>query len=168
MEEKFIPIDYNEKKEIEEKRQELPNNKNYNYKKVKASITHLSTPKKKNAPLLNFEFLPSLQFLSISNRKKSTSNKYKGYKIIEMNEKDKKLMYCYNYLKDNALLEGAQEIFIDFLNKKINVNIIKRIPYLLVIIDNENFVFENCSREIMFINEEEKKLQKDLYMVANA
>ena len=160
MEEKFIQIDYNEKKEITNKKQELPNCKDYNHLKVKAGRIHLTAPKKKNANILNFEFIPSLQFLSLSGKKKSTSNKYKDYKIFELNEKDKKLIYCFNYLKDNIELKGKQEIFIDYLNEKTNVNIIQRTPFLLVIIDNENFVFEKCPREIMFINDEEKKIIK--------
>ena len=89
-----------------------------------------------------------------------------GYNIIEMDEKDKKLMKCFNYLKENKGFEEEQIINIDnkitFKIKEINND------YFLVIIDNEIYDIEYFAREIIFVNKTSKiATKKFIYSVKN-
>ena len=89
-----------------------------------------------------------------------------GYKIIEMDEKDKKLMKCFNYLKEKKGFKEEEIINIDdeitFKIKEINNE------YFLVIIDNEIYDINDFAREIIFVNKTSKiATKKFIYSVKN-
>ena len=93
-------------------------------------------------------------------------NILEGYNIIEMDEKDKKLMKCFNYLKDKKGFKEEEIINIDneitFKIKEINND------YFLVIIDNEIYDMERLAREIIFVNKTSKiATKKFIYSFKN-
>ena len=170
MEEKFIPIDDTEEKANQiiplknqnspEIKYEFPGYIQLSNGKRKVKRININSPKDKKIDKIISENIPSFQFLSLVDKKKSSSNKYEDYEIIDMSEKDKKLMYCYNYLRNITGLEENQNLIINDLNQKININIniIQKEPYLLLYIDKEKYTFEDFAREIMFVNDEAKTI----------
>ena len=175
MEEKYIQIEdngENKNKIIKNKNQNTPKTKqalsNYNkfsYEKRKANNINLTTPNKRNTIKIIFDEIPSFHSLSLYDKNKTLLEKYSDYEILEMNEKDKMLLTCFNYLRKNTVLEDQKELNLNNLNKKIRLNIIQREPNLfIIIIDNERFTFDEFSREMFFVNEETKKNHKKIYI----
>jgi hypothetical protein len=93
-------------------------------------------------------------------------NILEGYNIIEMDEKDKKLMKCFNYLKEN---KGFKEGEILTIDNEITFKIEKIInDIFVIIIDNKLYDIEEFAREIIFVNKTSKiAAKKFIYSVKN-
>ena len=89
-----------------------------------------------------------------------------GYNIIEMDAKDKKLMKCFNYLKEN---KGFKEGEILTIDNEITFKIEKIInDIFVIIIDNKLYDIEEFAREIIFVNKTSKiATKKFIYSVKN-
>ena len=89
---------------------------------------------------------------------KKQVNIYDKYKVIEMNEEDKRLMICYNYLKNNKQFKINDIRIFDCLNKIIALILIQREPFMIIYIDDYGFEIDDNAREILFVNQENKQI----------
>ena len=77
-----------------------------------------------------------------------------------MTEDDKKIMECFNYLMNHPDLELNKKITLNILNQEISLILKKRGDRYLISINNELFYFEIFGREIIFVDEKNRRKTK--------
>ena len=75
-----------------------------------------------------------------------------------MNEEDKRLMICYNYLKNNKQFKINDIRIFDCLNKIIALILIQREPIMIIYVDDYGYEIDDNAREILFVNQENKQI----------
>ena len=87
-------------------------------------------------------------------------NDKKLYTVIEMTENDKKLMECFNFLMNHPDLELNKKISLNILNQETSLILKKRGDISLISINDKYFFFEIFGREIIFVDEKNRKKTK--------
>ena len=162
MEEKDEQIDNNSIKTNEHQIQSQNTKDNYLSRKRKIDKINLFSENVPNSRKTSFDTI--FYTNKETSNSKDSSDKYDNYKVEEMTEDDKKLMECFNYVKNNPELELNKKIVLNILNKEITLIILKRKSVICLLIDNEYFSFDTFAREIIFVNEKKKlKIKKFIY-----
>ena len=162
MEEKDEQIDNNSIKTNEHQIQSQNTKDNYLSRKRKLDKINLFSENVPNSRKTSFDTI--FYTNKETSNSKDSSDKYDNYKVEEMTENDKKLMECFNYVKNNPELELNKKIVLNILNKEITLIILKRKSVICLLIDNEYFSFDTFAREIIFVNEKKKlKIKKFIY-----
>ena len=158
MEEKFIDLD--ESKETADKNKINLEQKSKTFNRI-LPITFGKKRKvkdvKKPSPKKKFEMKYFL-------RDSIEPNKYdiniEKYVLVEMNEEDNSLMKCYEYIKENPEIKLNERKTINILDKNITFTLVRRKPFLRILIGNNTYYFDENAREIIFVDKLSKQITK--------